>query len=273
MRLNSITKEVVIILYVYTNQEKVKNLLKDIQDIKIIDKIEQKWKEDFEITDRDKILLISGRPIQPLKYEKNMIGSFKGYQMVSDKIEARFFMESHNISVPKTYYIMSNAKYPYIARPRRHSVNRNFFIIYNEEDRDKLLSNPIYPHKRWYYSELIKVAKEYRVMIMDGDIFLVYNRMTGNSIEETLNIRDQARATNSLVRYECQNEVSQEDLDLCLRTMKTLDVGYGAVDLIIDSNGKSYIVEINSTPFLNGDIVKEAFVKQVAVLAKRYKND
>lgn len=258
-------------LYIYTDQGSVRELVKDIPNIRLVEKTSGKWIEDFSISSQDKILLIGRKSLYPIKNEKHLIGSSKGYNMIGNKIETRFFLTRRGISVPRTYFNIENIKYPCIARPARHSVNRHFYILKDDADKKAFLKNKIYTLKKWYYSDLIDVGKEYRVMIMDEEVFLVYNRMLGSSIEETLDIRNEARRTNSLVRYECQNEVSKDNLDLCLKAMKILDVGYGAVDLIVDKEGKGYIVEINSTPFLEGDIVKEAFKNKVVELSKKYR--
>lgn len=258
-------------LYIYTDQGSVRELVKDIPNIRLVEKTSGKWIEDFSISSQDKILLIGRKSLYPIKNEKHLISSSKGYNMIGNKIETRFFLTRKGISVPRTYFNIDNLKYPCIARPARHSVNRYFHILRNDADKKAFLKNKLYSIRKWYYSDLIDVDKEFRVMIMDNEIFLVYNRMLGKDIEDTLDIRNQARRTNSLVRYECQSEVSKENLNLCLEAMKTMDVGYGAVDLIVDKNGRGYIVEVNSTPFLNGEIVKEAFKNKVAELAERYK--
>lgn len=260
-------------LYIYTDQESVIDLVKDIPNIKIIKRTSKRWLEDFDIAQNDKILFIAKRTLGSIRHSKNLIGSLKGYKLVGNKIAARVFFFKKGISTPKTYYFLSRAKYPFIARPNRHSTNSNFYIIRNHDEMVEFRNLPIYQRRNWYYSELIDVHKEYRVMIMDGEVFLVYNRMLGNTIQETLDIRNEARATNSLVRYECGSEVSNENIQLCLDAMKAVNLGYGAVDLIVDKEGKGYIVEINNKPFLHGELVQEAFKAAVIKLAKKYGDD
>jgi len=43
-------------------------------------------------------------------------------------------------------------------------------------------------------------------------------------------------------------ELSQEDIDICVKAAKVVNLEFAGVDIIKDQNGKTYIIEINGNP-------------------------
>lgn len=256
-------------LYIYAGRNSAVQTLKDIENTKLIKFVNRKWIEDNEIQENDKILFIAGNVLISPIHKDKIIGSVDAIRLAKHKVRAREFFQKNGISVPKTWFDYDEAVMPFIARPRFHSMNSSFYIIRNYKDKRIFSRKLDYNPKHWYFSEVIDVDKEYRVMILDGEVFLVYNRMLGEDLEDTLSVRDAARRDNALVRYEASAEVSQENIQLCVDAMNLLGLGYGAVDLIVDKNGKGYIVEVNTTPSLSGELVKEALRAAVIKLAAK----
>ena len=246
-------------LYVYTDRKIVKNLVENIPNVKIIEKSSTRWLEDFEIQPEDKILFIAYRPLRYMKYEENMIGSLHGYNFVSNKIQTRKFLTEHNYPVPKTWYDIMKAEYPFIARPQRHSLRKSFYIIRDDAAKKDFLENTVHTEIEWYYSELIDIDKEYRVMFMNGEVFLVYSKVVEATLEETIKSRD----SGNIIQKEYVDDLSEDIISTCLDSMSKIKIGYGAIDLVVDKKGKEYILEINSMPNLQRGSVGKAFIKAV----------
>ena len=111
------------------------------------------------------------------------------------------------------------------------------------------------------------MVREYRVMILNGEIFLVYNRQLFRGLERTLKKREYLRRTHSFRRYECAAELTQAEKDLCLNAFKYIGLYYGAADLAIDRKGNAYILEINTSPMLNSSFVQGYLKTAVEKLA------
>lgn len=251
-------------IYIYTDEEIVKKLIQDIPNTMLIERTDSRWLEDFEIFENDKVLFIAKNPLGPIKYEKNMIGSFKSYISVGNKIKTRKRLIDLGYSVPKTWYEISQAEYPFIARPKRHSLRKEFYVIRDDAAKKDFLTNVFHTKSEWYYSKLIDVDKEFRILFLNGEDFLVYNKTLGNTVEETIKIRNEG----SIIEDEQEIELSNKILSTCLKAMKEINIGYGAIDLVLDKEGKEYILEINSKPNLRRKAVSDAFRNAVIKLAE-----
>lgn len=261
-------------LYIYVSRGSDIEVIKDIDNTKIIryDR-RQGWQEPNPETlaPNDKILVLFSGRRKPIRNKAHLLGSEEGAVLARDKIKFRVHMQQHDLNIPKTWFNIEEARVPFIARPRYHTLNKNFIIIRDELSKQRLKTRLYRANRTWYFQELIEVYKEYRAMVLNNKIFLVYNRMLGDNVEDTLNIRNKARRTSSLIRYECREEVSEENLRLCVDTMKALNLAYGAVDLIVDKEGRGYVVEVNTAPLLHGELVRDALRDAIITLAEELK--
>ena len=249
-------------IYIITKSRRDLNFLKDTCEI-----VKFKKMENFEFFANDNELVFffpDGKEIKnpPKIYAKNILNfNLEAIKTCSNKIECRRKLEMSNAPIPKTWYRIQNARVPYIIRREYHSMGMGLQII--RKGRDHRQQERIIKNKhRLYFSELIDVEKEYRAFVLDGQIFLIFDRDWQGDIESTLKQRESVRANMlDFNRREASNEISKEHRQLCIDATKAVDLDYGAVDFVIDKSGKLYVLEINTTPFMNGQIVKDALIK------------
>ena len=249
-------------IYIITKSTRDLSFLGDICEI-----VKFKRTENFEFFADDNELVFffpDGREIKnpPKIHAKNILNfDLEAIKICSNKIDCRQKLQMANAPIPKTWYRIQNAQIPYIIRREYHSMGLGVEIIRKMRDhrrKERVIKNK----HRLYFSELIDVEKEYRAFILNGQIFLIFDRDWQGDLESTLKQREGIRMHHlDFNRREASDEVSKKYQQACIDAMKAINLDYGAVDFVIDKNGKMYILELNTRPFANGQIVKDAWKK------------
>lgn len=173
------------------------------------------------------------------------------------KQKCREKLQESGISVPKTWRVESEAIPPYIVRPFSHSEGKNFKIIETRKEQKNRIK--FTNKQKEYYSEVINFKEEHRVIIIQGKIILSYNRHIYSNVLKTIEERNFIRLNNfTFFREETAHLLTEEQKNICIESMKIIGLEFGGIDLGIDSKGKPYIIEINTTPHMHGTIVKQA---------------
>lgn len=259
-------------LYVFTEYYKDTSFLESIEKVKVVKTLNGSWPE-LDIKKNDKILYLARELFLIPPYPENMLCNIEGILTAKNKKECRLQLQNSGLSVPKTWFNIDEATIPFIARPGKHSFGGNFYIIRSLQKKKAFIAQKRI-NENWYYSEIIDVIREYRVMILNGEIFLVYNRQLFRGLERTLKKREQLRRTHSFQRHECSSELTKFQKDLCINALKYIHLYYGAVDLAIDREGNAYILEINTSPMLNSSFVQGYLGKAIEKLSMEVmKND
>lgn len=167
-------------------------------------------------------------------------------EKATDKKLSRKILSEAGISVPREVNPQSEAiNYPVIARPSRHAKGKNFIILNNLEQLTNHYNNN--EHKGWYYSEFVDKVSEYRIHCAHGRILnylekpnpgngtIAWNRAINGEAFTNINWDNY----NALVAYEA------------LKAVEALGLDFAGVDVIVDAEGKPYILELNTSPTLS----------------------
>lgn len=169
--------------------------------------------------------------------------------LAADKVDGRRLMREAGVSIPKT--ILPGDKVSslgllktFIARPPVHMAGSDFVLIKrNPKKARSLLDNG------WYLSEIFKKDRELRVHCAHGRVLLIHDKGIG---AETLNSNDQVTTADWWV-------LNWDDypMSACVEALKAMDavgLDFGGVDVLVDRDGNSVVLEINTAPSVPGQI-------------------
>ena len=252
-------------IYIITNRKRhTFNYLKDY--VKIVTPRNGKWSQT-KFTNKDTIMFyfqyevnISKVPKLPL--HKNMIGHPRGVMACKNKKEMRRTFIGKGISTPKTWFNIQDAQVPFIARPHYHHMGKDLYVARTEEEKQELINNPKITDT-WYFSELLNLKKEYRIVLFNYEVILAYELPLHDNVEDTVNKRLEYRGT-SMAAKQIPTTIPKNYEELAIQAMKSIELGFGGLDLLVDENDNIYIGEINNSPTMYRiikDALKKALVK------------
>jgi len=183
----------------------------------------------------------------------NYGGKFTGANLNAncefDKYKASKIMQNNEISTPKTFLRgerIPNDMFPLLARKRFHSQGRDVIFVRNQEELNRL--NRDYD----YLIQYIDKTSEYRVHIL-GD----YDTIVSVKIPKVETANKVVRSKrNGWIQVSYDREYKHSLIDLAKRAVKTLNLNFGAVDIIRKDN-KLYVLEINCAPGLEDRKLKK----------------
>ena len=171
----------------------------------------------------------------------------KSLSLISNKYQSRLAMVKAGVHVPMNVTSATHEdliNYPVIARPFRHSKGKNFITLKN---RAAFLQHYGIHHSGWYYSNFIDKVREYRVHAAHGKILNFLEKPNPGGGQIAWN-RAQGNEPFVSVKWD------QYDFGVALQALKAcqaLGADFLGVDVIVDRQGKAWVLEGNSAPTLN----------------------
>lgn len=133
-----------------------------------------------------------------------------------------------------------------IARPLIHSKGKNFVVLNNRQELEN--------HWRagWYYSEFIDKVREFRVHVGHSKVLALMEKHNPENGNIAWN-----RAVNSSKPFTRITQSQSDEQELlpvlqeAIKAVNAIGLDMGGVDVILDSSGIAYILEVNTAPTLN----------------------
>ena len=133
-----------------------------------------------------------------------------------------------------------------VLRPRHHAQGKNLFVCNGlEEVLNVVRQRPRVFANGWYASKLIDKVAEYRVYVVRGRVATVARKTPGDPSQVAWNVAQGGRF--DVVRW---GDWPLEAVKVALETFNMSDLDFGGVDVMVDREGKAYLIEINSAPSL-----------------------
>lgn len=126
-------------------------------------------------------------------------------------------------------------------RTATHSQGRNLWLVNSLEELVQVTSNL----SDWYASEFIDKVAEYRAYVVNGKIATVAKKTPADPRQVAWNVAQGGRF--DVVRW------SEWPLEVCrvaIEAFKFSGLDFGGVDVMVDREGRAYVIEINSAPSL-----------------------
>lgn len=176
-----------------------------------------------------------------------VVNSAESIHWCSDKRRGRLEMQAAGVSVPETYatheFVRLNpAHYPgyeWVMRRQHHAQGRDLWAGTYAHVMDVLRNQVV----DGYVSRLINKVAEYRVAVICNSIAWVARKTPGNPDQVAWNVAQGGRFDN--VRWDdWPIEVCKE----ALKAAKVSGTDFCGVDVMVDADGKPYVLEVNSAP-------------------------
>lgn len=187
-----------------------------------------------------------------------VINTAKAIHLVNDKIEFRRIMNPHGLC-PRTWFTVEDVPEDVLAkgvvvRKRKHSQGRG---LWTTKFKQGLYGLHIkLGEGNYYISELIQKVAEYRVCVAQGRAVWVVKKTPSNPEDIAWNVAKGGRFDN--IRWK---EWPLKVVKTAIKGFNLSGLDFGGVDVMVDAEGKCYILEINSAPSLTSPYRQECMAK------------
>ena len=173
-----------------------------------------------------------------------VIQSAAAIHQVNDKtgFRRRLLDEGEELA-PRTWMsrIDAGITYPCIVRPGRHAQGRQLYVCNNVAELNRACGRC----ENYYISELIDKSAEYRMFVVQGRVAAVAQKTPGNPDDVAWNVAQGGRFDN--VRFD---DWPLQAVRKAVEAFNLSDLDFGGVDMMVDQEGRAYVIEINSAPSL-----------------------
>lgn len=186
------------------------------------------------------------------------VNTMSSIHKVNNKSEFRKLLHNEIPSIiPLTWWYEdcehTDPIFPCIFRPKTHSQGNDLYFCENMADVFTLIGQF---GDDFYISEYIPKIAEYRVMMVQGRIVSIVQKVPVNIGDIAWNVHQGATFHN--VRW------SDWDMDVCYASSLAFSysgLDFGGVDVIVNEKGNPYVLEVNSAPSLLNDYKPTCFAK------------
>lgn len=191
-------------------------------------------------------LIIRWGTTSNLPYKAKVLNEAAAIHWVADKATSRKIMADAGLS-PQTWLsfdeMLAYAEDvdSFIVRKSVHSQGRDLYHCLNT-DGVKVACDKL-GEGNYYISEYVAKVAEYRVLVGSGRVVWVAKKTPADPDAIAWNVAQGGRFDN--VRW---GEWPLEAIRVAIEAWKLSGLDFGGVDVMVDADGKAYVLEINSAP-------------------------
>lgn len=183
---------------------------------------------------------------------KNVINKASAIHRAANKSQFRSYLREHAPQhIPNSWFEFDNLTlaldlvnhFPVVVRPSYHEKGKEFYVCSNIAELYTAIPKC---GEGYYVSKFEKKAKEYRALVIQGRIVFLVEKKPENTSLNTWGLADIWKTVKwsewpiPIIRQSIEVALISE-LDMC------------AVDIIENTDGQSFICEVNSAPELGGN--------------------
>lgn len=210
-----------------------------------------------------KILIRWGSSINLPYTPRKEINSQAAVLLAADKLSSLQTLIQKKISVPELFLLNEDVtidKFPILARTRTHQQGTDIILCLQKTDIERAIRLG-----RSYGLRYIPTAREYRIHVFNGKSIKVSQKIWTDTTKVYKPwVRNHLNGHTFRIPETPLDETSRA---LAKAAVKALKLDFGAVDLIVDDKGESFILEVNTGPGL----VRSGIKKYCTHLAKKLK--
>lgn len=189
----------------------------------------------------NKIIIRWGNTIDVNMNNSIVYNKAEAIQRATNKKLCRELFQMNNLNCPRLIVFENDVKsFPIIARPAKHSKGKNFVVLNNmEQFKAHYYHNSI---NGWYYSEFVDKKQEFRLHIGHGKVLNYLEKPKPDNGQIAWN-----RAINEDPFINIKwDDYNNEVCTLAIKALNILGLDFGAVDIMLDKNGKTSLLEVNT---------------------------
>lgn len=194
----------------------------------------------------------------PNRDNVKVVNRAKAIHWCNDKRQARLDMQEAGVSVPLTFGSVRelvesgiDVNFDWVLRPQTHTQGKNLLVSNGVKDYTYEFERT---HGSIYISKFINKVAEYRVNIVQGRVAQLGEKSL-ESAEQTNWMNPGDRFDN--VRWSQWPEAVVKE---ALKAANVSGIDSCGVDVMVDGEGKAYVLEVNSAPWL-GSYGAKCFAK------------
>lgn len=196
----------------------------------------------------------------------------------TNKLKSLKLFGSSGLNIPKIFESKQAInRFPVLGRDKNHHGGLDIVIINGSNDGNNNLNK--IPNKD-FYVEVIKSIREYRVHIFNDEVIRVTRKVFRGHDKDGVPVTQEGIIKNDTYGWGHNNvnvdNLNPEFISASKKALKAIGLDFGAVDLLISTNEKPYVLEVNSSPRLNSiglEIYAEAIKNYVDNIFHKPKKD
>jgi hypothetical protein len=192
-----------------------------------------------------------------------ILNKAKAIDLASDKLESLKTLKDNDIRVPEVFMPdkVTFESFPLLGRKKHHIAGNDIVFCLQKTDIPEARAAGC-----TYFTKYIPKAREYRVHVFDGQAIKISQKLL---TEPNRNKDPWIWNFDEGYTFHVQKEkLPSMGKMMAMASVEALGLNFGAVDIIIGDDGKSYILEVNTAPGLQTDSSIDVYVEKFkAILA------
>lgn len=184
--------------------------------------------------------IIAVNPLDSFKYDFSKILTYENLKKAGILVPVEYGW----IDSCKKLMLNENFKYPCLIKPDCGGRSQNTYILRTEKSFKKIIKE--LPDLEFIIQEYIEPVKGFltRVEMIDGLPMVVLKRTIGE---------DGLSSYHSGSRYFIYNDYNEKTLEISRKSLETLNIEMGSLDIIEKENGENIVIDVNSTSNFSKD--------------------
>jgi hypothetical protein len=189
---------------------------------------------------------------------RNVLNTAKAIHTVANKAGFRQLLAAEAPdTIPSTVfdYDPFNLDGKWVVRPMNHSQGRHVYLV-DGTNEEEFMEAARKCGAGWYASEYIPKVAEYRVCFVQGRVAWVANKTPDDPNAVAWNVAQGGRFDN--VRW---GQWPLGAIETAYKAYVLSGLDFSGVDIMVDSEGRSYVLEANSAPSMTSPYRKQTMAK------------
>lgn len=157
---------------------------------------------------------------------------------------------------PPAWQREEEVTYPAVFRPVTHHQGRHLYVANNPREAADAIRRCRDKAGAWYASPLINKTSEYRVFVVSGRVICVAEKTNPGNGQVAWNVAQGGHFTN--VRW---SDWPLKAVKNSIAAWERSGLDFGGVDIMVDGEGRTYVLEMNSAPSLTVEYRQQCMAK------------
>lgn len=161
----------------------------------------------------------------------------------SNKFTSLVHMSQHGVRVPPSYAAGHYVELPAFGRKRHHTGGTDIMFCIQQSDVERAVAQGAD-----YFVKYIPTRREYRIHVAFGEAIRVNEKVLS---EVATNTTPWIRNWHNGYRFlRPRTRLADSEKQMAIDAVNSLDLDFGAVDLVIGDDQRPYVLEVNTAPGL-----------------------